>query len=33
MKIVMDTGALVGTIAAPLDTEFGRMTTYKERGI
>ena len=33
MKVVMDTGALVGQISSPLDTSLGRQTLFKQRGI
>ena len=32
MQMVMDTGALVGQISAPLDRSFGRKSTFKGRG-
>lgn len=32
MQIIMDTGALVGSIASPLDAKLGRMAVYKGRG-
>jgi hypothetical protein len=33
LQVVMDTGTLVGSIAAPMDSALGRMQTMKERGI
>ena len=33
MKVVMDTGALVGQISSPIDMSLGRQTIYKQRGI
>lgn len=33
MQVVMDTGALVGQIARPIDKTFGRQAMYKGRGI
>ena len=33
LKIVMDTGALVGTLAGPLDSALGKMAIYDGRGI
>lgn len=33
LKVVMDTGALVGQIAQPIDRAFGKQAMYKGRGI
>ena len=32
LQVVMDTGALVGSIASPLDAKLGRMAAYRGRG-
>ncbi len=33
MQVVMDTGALVGTIVRPMDSALGQLSIYKKRGI
>ena len=33
LKIVMDTGTLVGTLSGPLDAALGKRVVYEERGI
>ena len=33
MQLVMDTGALVGEIAGPMDSAIGRMMANKRRGM
>jgi hypothetical protein len=32
MKVVMDTGALVGQMAGPMDRTMGQRAVYKRRG-
>jgi hypothetical protein len=33
LKIVMDTGTLVGALVGPLDSSFGQRVIYEGRGI
>jgi hypothetical protein len=33
MSIVLDTGAMVGAMAAPMDSALGRRATLRRRGV